>query len=251
MIYPMKNLVRFPILLAFISTCYAQAVVPVNIRATNTLERLFDLDGMSYTDMLYGIPLPEGKVVGDTYLSTHWKNSTILLYEKDKLIEGYPVRYDIQLDELEIKARNGIKVLKGSKIKSFVWADSITRIPEYFVNAKDYKNEDNVPFTGFFQVLADGTHPLFKKTFIDIKKADYNIRFNVGSHDDKILKKSEFYTVKNNQVIELPAGRKKLIMLFSDKSEEMEKFMKDNDLASNKEGHLKILFDHYNTQVNN
>ncbi len=247
----MKKLMTIFIFLIFVSKSYAQSVVPNNIRATNTLERLFDLAGISNSDMLYGIPLPEGKVIGDTYLDLHWKNSTILLYEKDKLIEGYPVRYDIYLDELEIKAKNGIKVLKGNKIKSFVWVDSLTQVPSYFMNGKEFKNEDNVSFTGFFQVVSDGSLPLFKKTLIEVKKANYNVQFNVGSPDDKILKKQHFYVVKGDQAMEIPTSKKKLLPLFGDKSDEVEKFIKENALTTTKEDHLKLIFDYYNSLVNN
>ena len=167
----MKNLVRFFVLLTLISNCYAQAVVPPNIRATNTLDNLSDMTRLGNGDLIYGIPMTEGKVVGDTYLDTRWKQANILLYEKDYLIKGFPVRYDIRSDELEVKARNGVKVFRGDKVKSFVWADSATRVPSYYVNGKDFKNEDNVAYTGFFQVLSDGALPLFKKTVLDIKKS--------------------------------------------------------------------------------
>lgn len=247
----MEKLVQYFVFLGLVSTCYAQAVVPNNIRAMSTLERLHDTDRLWNTDILYGIPLPEGKVIGDTYIDTNWRNGSILLYENEKLIEGYRVRYDIQSDELEVKAKNGIKVLKGTKIKSFVWADSITRAPAFFVNAKDFKTEDDVALTGFFQVLADGSFPLLKKTTIDIKKADYNIQFNVGSTDDKILKKTRFYAINKTQVIELPSSKKKLLLLFADDADAMEKFIKQNDLTTNKEEHLKLIFDHYNSLTNN
>jgi hypothetical protein len=247
----MRNLVGALLLLTFVSGSYAQAVVPANVRATNTLDKLNDLDGINTGDILYGIPLPEGKTIGDTYLDMHWRKSSILLYDNEKLIEGFPVRYDIMTDELEIKSTKGIKVLKGSKIKSFVWIDSLSKTPDYFVNAKDFKDSDGVPFSGFFQVLADGSLPLFKKTLIDIKKADYNIQFNVGSSDDKILKKSEFYALKENQVVELPTSRKKLIPLFADKAEQMEQFIKENNLSSTKEEQLKIIFQHYHSLLNN
>ncbi|HZB13434.1 MAG TPA: hypothetical protein VE467_10415 [Chryseolinea sp.] len=247
----MRNLVSVLLLFTFVSGSYAQAVVPANVRATNTLDKLNDLDGINTGDILYGIPLPEGKTIGDTYLDTHWRKSSILLYDNEKLIEGFPVRYDIMTDELEIKSTKGIKVLKGSKIKSFVWIDSLSKTPDYFVNAKDFKDSDGVPFSGFFQVLADGSLPLFKKTLIDIKKADYNIQFNVGSSNDKILKKNEFFALKENQVVELHTSRKKLIPLFAGKAEQMEQFIKENKLSSTKEEQLKIIFEHYNSLLNN
>ena len=88
---------------------------PANVRASNTLDRLKESRDLGSTDMLYGIPLPEGKTVGDTYLDTHWRNSSILLYEGEKLFEGFPIRYDIMADEVEVKSKKGIKVLKGIK----------------------------------------------------------------------------------------------------------------------------------------
>jgi hypothetical protein len=247
----MKNLILILFTLLTFFKSSAQAVVPENVRATNTLERLQDLDGLGLGDMLYGIPQPPGKVIGDTYLNTRWKQTSMLLYDNEKLLEGYPVRYDIKLDELEVKTRNGIKVLKGAKVKSFVWIDSLTNAPEYFVNAKDYKNDDNVPYTGFFQVLNDGVLPLLRKTVLDIKKADYNIQLNVGSHDDKILKKPRFYTVKDKQLIDLPSSKKKLVSVFDDQSDEMEKYIRENNLATNKADDLKLIFIHYNSLVVN
>ena len=76
------------------------SVIPSNVRAVNTIERLTDSNGLGNNEMLYGIPLPEGKVIGDTYLSTEWKRSVILLYDKNKLIEGFPARYDIKADDV-------------------------------------------------------------------------------------------------------------------------------------------------------
>jgi hypothetical protein len=247
----MKNLLRILVLLTFASKCYAQAVVPPNVRASNTLDRLKESRDLSTADMLYGIPLPEGNTIGDTYLDTHWKDASILLYESEKLIEGFPIRYDIMTDGVEVKTKKGIKVVQGVKIKSFVWVDSVTKAPDYFVNAKDFKDENNVPYRGFFQVLIEGSLPLFQKTKLDIKKADYNIQFNVGSQDDKILKKNEFYTLKGKQVVELPSSKKKIVALFDDKSEAMEVFIKENDLAITKSDQLKIIFEHYNSLVNN
>ena len=90
-----------------------------------------------------------------------------------------------------------------------------------------------------------------RKQCLILKKADYNVQLNVGSHDDKILKKTDYYVMKDKQVIELPSGKKKLVAIFPDKSEEVEKFIKDSDLNVNKEDHLRLIFEYYNSLVNN
>jgi len=224
-------------------------VVPGNIRSVNTLEKLYDPDGMGRNEMLYGIPQPEGKVVGDTYFSTQWKASTILLYKDEKMIEGFPIRYDIRANEIEVKTQSGIKVVGGDKIKSFIWIDSATRVPSYFVNAKDFKDKDQSKLSGFFQVVVDGPLPLLKQTTVFVKKADYNVQFDVGTRDDKILKKTELYFAKDGQVVELPSSKKKLLPLFGDKADAMGKFIQDQNLTASREPDLITIFNHYNSLI--
>jgi hypothetical protein len=231
--------------------CFAQgSVIPSNVRAVNTIERLTDSNGLGNNEMLYGIPLPEGKVIGDTYLSTEWKKSVILLYDNNKLIEGFPVRYDIKSDDLEVKSRTEVKVLEGRKVKSFMWIDSSRSEPYYFINAKDFK-QDGVPLTGFFEVLVDGNSPLFKKTNISIKKADYNATLNMGSRDEKILKNSTYYIVDSASISEIPGNKKKFLQLLKSKADQVESYMDENGLSIKREEELVAIFKYYNSLNNN
>jgi len=215
--------------------CYAQgSVIPSNVRAVNTIERLTDSNGLGNNEMMFGIPLPEGKVIGDTYLSTEWKRSVILLYDKNKLIEGFPARYDIKADELDVKGASGVKVLEGRKVKSFMWMDSSRTDPYYFVNAKEFK-VDGVPLIGFYEVLVDGNAPLFKKMNITIKKADYNVTLAMGSRDDKILKNPAYYLADGNTAYEIPNSKKKFLQLLKSKADEVESYMESNGLSLKKE----------------
>lgn len=228
----------------------AQTVVPPNIRASNTIEKLTDFRGLETGEMLFGIPLPEGKVIGDTYLDTNWKTGSIMLYDKDKLIERYPIRYDIYTNELDIKTGQQVKVIAGNKIKSFSWIDSSYSEPVYFINARDFKNEAGTQLSGFFQVLVDGPLPLLCKTDIVVRKADYNVQMNVGSKDDKILKKEKYYYLKDGTAVEVPAGKKKMLALFGEHAIAIEKYIKDNR-SSSKEDELLLAFDQYSKLVRN
>jgi hypothetical protein len=246
----MKKSVYVIFMLVMTLEGHGQAVVPPNIRATNTLEKLFDYNGIDEGDILYGMPLPEGKVVGDTYMDTRWRKANVMLYENEKIIEGFPMRYDIHLDELEFKGKSRIKVIGGSKVKSFVWADSITRRTAYFINGKSFRNEDDVPFTGFFELLEEGSVPLLKKTYISVRKADYNVAMNVGSPDDKILKKNKYYVLKENRLVELPGSRKKFLAILND-NERMDEFIRKNGLSVTDEHDLKLIMSHHNSTPNN
>lgn len=244
----------FSFLLCFvIAESYGQDVsaLPNSIRATSTLEGLNDINGLGGGEILYGIPLPPSTVKGDFFLNSNWKMTTVLLYDQEKLLEGFPARYDINTNELELKAKNGIRVLKGDKIKSFIWVDSLSKKPTYFLNAKDY-NKDNVPLVGFFQVISDGHMPLFKKTSITIKKASYKVQFDVGSRENKILKKNDYYIIQDNhEIVELPHSKKKLLLFFGDQAPAVKEHIHTNSLDLNKEHHLKAIFDYYNSLVRN
>lgn len=222
------------------------SAIPSNIRASYTVQSLSDAASMGKNEILYGVPAPAGKVIGDTYLSTHWRKSAIQLYKDDRVVEGYEVRYDIRSDALDVKTTGGVKVLEGKRIRSFSWRDSSRLEPVFFVNAHDYTFE-GVPMTGFFEVLADGGAPLFKRTELALKKADYNVSFDVGSRDDKILKQTSYFMGLKKQVVEVEGTRKKVLALFGNMADAMEKYIAANDLSLKKESDLVSVFTHYNS----
>jgi hypothetical protein len=221
-------------------------VVPANIRATNTLDRLFDADGLSSSDLLYGLPHAPGRVIGNSYWYPEWRKASLMLFEGDRLIEGYSIRYNIDSDELEIKTKSTVKVLEGRKVKSFIWIDSISKTPSYFINAQGYKDEQGSTFSGFFQVLSDGVIPLLKRLEIIYKKADYKVQFDVGRTDARILKKETYFYVMEKTLYEVPRSKKKLTSIFKDASNEIEKFIKINSIDVTEENHLVAIFNHYN-----
>jgi hypothetical protein len=237
-----------PVLILFLITFHVHgqtaSAIPPNIRATNTLDRL---SYMTPSDLLYGIPLPEKKLIGDAYLDLNWRSGSIMLYGTEKMLEGYPVRYDLLREEMEVKAKNGVKVIEGKKIKSFVWVDSLTKKPQYFINSKEYKSADDVALLGFYQIMADGKLPLFKNTDAVIKEANYSVQFDVGNRDDQILKKEKLFYAREGKVYPVPGSRKKLIAVFPDHQEEVAKFIRINALSLSDESHVEKIFQHYNS----
>jgi len=73
----------------------AQNTLPDQIRIRQTLDGLSDLGGLSQNDMLYGIDIEPGRLLGDYYLDSKWNKASLLLYESDRMIDGYYVKYDI------------------------------------------------------------------------------------------------------------------------------------------------------------
>lgn len=237
-------LVLLSILLQF--QVFGQWAIPAQMRAENTLDRLSDKGGLSNSDILYGVPLPPGKVIGDNYLDKKWNKANILLYQSETVIEGYPIKYDIKSDLVEIKTSSGIKILDIKKIKNIVWVDSVTLIPHYFVNAGEFKRE-GVPSRGLLEVLVDGTIPLVKKTDLFVKKPTYNAALDVGTRDTKIYPKETTYYVKEGEMIKVK-GKKDIPAAAADRANEVESFIKANKLNVNKETDLIRVFEFLNSK---
>jgi hypothetical protein len=241
----MKRLFLVLIVSGTVTCTYAQWAIPPNMRAQNTLTRLSEpIRGMSNADLLYGIPMEPGIVIGDNYLDKKWNTANILLYQSETMIEGYPVKYDVKNDLLEIQSRSGIKVLEGKKIKNLVWVDSITTQPHYFVNGAEYRYE-NSKLLGLLEVIVDGEIPLLKRAEVNVKKPNYNAALDVGSKDTKIYFKDVFlfargkdlFVIKNKEDVSEAAG---------DRSAEVEAFIKENKLNVNKQPGLKQAFEFLN-----
>jgi len=225
---------------------FGQAAIPPQMRAENTLDRISSKNSLSGSDILYGLPVPPGSTMGDNYLNKEWNQATFLLYQSEKMIEGYPAKFDIQSDLFEVKTNNGIKILDNSKVKNVVWIDSLTSLPHYFVNGKEYRIE-GVPSTGILEIVVDGIFPLFKKTELLVKEPTYNVAFDVGSRDKKIFQKAIMYYGKDKDLMRVK-NKKDVLAAAGGKATEVEAFVKSNKLNLNKETDLKRVFEFLNAK---
>ncbi|HMP99452.1 MAG TPA: hypothetical protein PKC24_06690 [Cyclobacteriaceae bacterium] len=220
-------------------------LVPPVIRATNFAERLNYNFSPMQTSVL-GMPMRSAELVGDSYLYPDWRPAVIMMYDDDKTLNNYLVRYDLNSDEFEFNFGKEIRVLKGNRVKSFALVDSISMYTTYFMNGKDFVNKNDVPFDGFLQVLSDGTLPLLKRYEVFIRQPDFNMALNVGSIDYKVIKKEHRYYMKEGKLHNLPKGKSAILNLMSDEKESVNKFVKVNQLKFTEDHHLALLFDHYN-----
>lgn len=241
------TMVLFALLGALTAAAQPCSAVPKNIRAANTLDNLFDANGLSTTDNFYGIPLEPGQVRGNAYLHPGWRRTTFMLYEAEKMIEGYAARYAIDQDQFEIRTSGGVKVLDGAKVKSFVWMDSATHAPHYFINARDLKLEDGAYLSGFVQVLVEGEFTLLSNTRVLVKDPTYNEKLDMGQRDTRILKKTEYYYLHEDVIRTIPSSKKKFFPIFGQHADDIGKFVKVNRLLLVEASHLTSIFFRYNS----
>lgn len=182
--------------------------LPSNVRAANTLDGLKD-GGLTNSEILYGIPMAPGDIIGDEFFNETWDVSIVQLKDSEKKIEGYRCRFNLASNELFFQTSTGeTRALKGNKVKSFSLTDSKTGKISVFVNAGKFLH-DGAPLDGFVEVLADGKSGLYKRAEVDVIKPNYRQEFDMGSRDTKLIKKSSYYRNEGVNLIKLNVKNKK------------------------------------------
>ncbi len=194
--------------------------------------------------LMNGMPIarPASGIIGSIYYDDEWRPCSFTIYETNQVVDGYPARYNIYFDELDVKTSTGEKAIESRKIKSFTLGEPVI---SKFINASDF-TLDETPLKGFLEVLVDGPTPLFKRHSLLVKKPDYNPALSSGSRDSKIIKEFEFLYGKGTEVIKAK-NKKKIMASFGDKASQVEDYLKTNPASFNEEAGLVKIFTYYNS----
>ena len=230
-----------------LSLCHAQDVSSY-MHNRLVLERIAAVGVIGNSAMITSMPGSPPGVVGDVYLAKDYRNATFMMYDQDKILHGVPAKLDLQRNEFDVLATGGVRALSGALVRSLVWTDSLTHSTQFLVNGKEFRNMEKVPYLGFFQVLSEGELGLMKMTEVTFKEADRSMAQSVGNKDNKFIKKPRLYYSLGKVAIRLP-NKRGIIQLFQSKKDEMEKFIKINEIDFNRENHLSAVFDYYNSLV--
>ena len=183
-------------------------------------------------------------VVGDPYYSKRWNPGTITIYRDNKTFKLPGIKYDMVNFGVDALLDNQIKSLDGNLVKSFEYADSISRLPHRFVNGKDF-TRDGVPVLGFLEILCWGKVDVYAFTETTILKPNYNTALSSGSQDYQISKKRTL--VYSPGIALRPMNKKELVTLWKEKESEMNSFQKINKLSLSNERDLLLMVDYFNT----
>jgi hypothetical protein len=236
------------IFVAFSILIFEAAAIAQNnnyINTVYTLERIGSNSGGNQTNSIPTIAGPPPGVKGDVYLNPTFNKSVFQLYDGDKIVEVSSAKLDLKQNEFDIITPQGIRVLKGNLIKSFLFFDSATQFKTTYINVKEWNESSNMALDGFFEVILEGRFGLLKKTELIVKRPDYHPALNVGSKDLRLIKEEKFYYLDSNKVFEMPSKRK-IGKMFAGYEKEMETFIFEKDLSTSKQRDLTLIFNHYN-----
>jgi hypothetical protein len=225
------------------------AALQKTIRSTNVSRLLVERPNFVGGNMFYGIPPEPKKVEGNFYLDKKWNLSSILLYRDQQVLEGYRTRYNINSNTFELLEPQTLQVttLQGLRVQNIVWMDSSYKVPRYFVNGMDFRDE-GAPILGFFEVLIEGELPLMRRTLAIFKESNYNTALMVGNRNDQIVKRNVYYYLRGKDLYEVPKKRKEFFALFGGKAVQMETFVEENEINLKAPGSIFQVFTHFNSQ---
>ncbi len=221
---------------------------------TETTRDVFNRGGLTFNSttsfVFLGVKSPKGDVVGATYLDSTWQAGSIKLYQKvgppgreGDSISNVPLRLDLYTNELEISAGEAkdIRAVNGNQVRFFTMTAPERRI---FLNVKEFRSEDKL--TGFVELVKAGRLSLVELTKLSIIKPSYNEAMSLGSKDTKIVKNRQYYVVKGNTLVQIGTSKKKLLDAMADRADDVEAFIKSNDLSLKSRSDIMKIFAYYN-----
>ncbi|MFN8343591.1 MAG: hypothetical protein U0X91_01225 [Spirosomataceae bacterium] len=221
---------------------------------TNVTRDMINLGGMKVPVNsnvgFFGIKGPKGSLVGDPYLDSTWYEGSIKLFQKigppgreGDSISKVPLRLDLHSNELEIRVghSNEVRVLNGNQVRFFTIEGNERRV---FMNTKQFRSEDNL--SGFVELVKAGRLSLVEYVKLNIIKPSYNEALGTGTKDTKITKSNQFYAVKGNTLFHIGTSKKKLLEALADRADDVEKFIKTNDISLKSREDMAKVFAYYN-----
>ena len=215
---------------------------------TNRTEGFVDANKGLPNSTITEIPYVPDSYDGTFYIADEWSEGSIEV-KGDQAIIGYPLKYDLHMERMEIKVGEEEKMMELDMIKSFEWADSLTGKTRSFINGTDFHYVASYKTHGIFEVVeAGGKMQLLRKQEIKIKEGNYNLQIDIGDRTPKLVKVSSFYLQKDNLVFKLPNKKWKRYLFFGKESHAVEEYVKSNKLKFRREKDLKLIVRFFNGQ---
>lgn len=200
------------------------------------------------TGVLFGVEGEKGKLIGDNYYDTTFQAGNIRFYGRvggSDSLAGIPVRYDLLTQEVEVRTgANDIRAAKAPTVRYFVMNNRVGG-PGVFINAREFRGEAD-ELLGFLESLVSGKLSLLQRHSIQLKKGNYNAALNVGTKDDEMVKKRDYYVAKGRIAMKFSPSKKALLELMNDQQTAVEAYLKDKKPDLKKTNGLAEVFAFYN-----
>lgn len=196
-----------------------------------------------YLHDINGVPITTSKyedVTGTPYLADTWLPGTVKLTNGTSYKNNLFLKYNVKDDELYFKGRNDEQLLFVDPIAEFII--NTPGIQHHYKNG--YKSINGYSEKTFFEILAEGSIQLLKKTNKTILESK---AYNSPITDRRFVDVTYYYIVKDGNAIPVKKDRKSILTILADKQSALEKYMKDNDLNIKNDSDFSKIIVYYNS----
>jgi hypothetical protein len=191
-----------------------------------------------------GVPLTQKKyedVTGTPFLYEEWSPGTVKFTNGKSYKENLFLKYNAKDDELYFKNKNGDPLLFVDSVSEFVITPPIG-IGHHYRNG--YKDVNGYSQNAFFEVVADGSVQLLKKTKKTILESK---AYNSPTTERRFVTVSQYYLIKSGKAVAVKPDKKSVLSTLNDKQPALEKFIKENNLNLRNDDELAKLVVYYNS----
>ena len=150
-------------------------------------------------------------VEGTNYLNEEWFKGDIYLKNTEVVLKGYPLRYNLDEQYLELNTKLGIKIVPLHLLSSFRVADG-KRPRVNFVNCSNYQYLDGfTALNGIFEIIVGGEYQLLAYKQLKLIRANYAPTVDMGYKNDRWVVRERFYYVKEGLVYPMPQSKKEFL----------------------------------------
>ncbi|WP_345951760.1 hypothetical protein ABDD95_10060 [Mucilaginibacter sp. PAMB04274] len=192
---------------------------------------------------IQGIPITATKtedVKGSPLMSTDWQKATVKLKNGVTYKDNMYVMYNLEKDELYFKGEKGEVLAFVDPVSEFILLDN-NGDSHYFKSG--YSNVPGTTTNTFLEVIGDGSVKLLKhtKSYI-LESKDYSSP-GVKTYNKDV----KYYLLSGANVQPVKPDKKSIITALGTKQNEVEKYLKENNLNFKKDTDLTKLITYYNS----
>jgi len=182
---------------------------------------------LSYTD-----------VQGSQFLYDNWSNGSVVT-AKGKTYDKVVLKYDNYNDKIYFKSENGELLEFVDDIKSFtLQKDGLEKL-----YTKGFPEIDKFSLNTYFEVLFKGGNILL--LFKPYKYLTETKAYNSATTEKKFVDNYAYYIFKIGKMEKFKPSKKEVLALFSDKSEQVNGFIKSSNIDFKSNTDLAKVFDFY------
>jgi len=178
-------------------------------------------------------------VDGTLYFSDEWMKGNVVV-NGDNQYSGVYLKLDLYNNDVHYRDPKGNEMVASTPIQRLILFDSSAQLVFNFINGQ-YINAAS-PGKGWYQLLAEGKASVFKQIK---KQVTENKPYGSATIERSVHTSFQYYALYNGNFTQIKKF-KEIPDLLSDKKDEIDKYIKANNLSGKTDDDYITVFNYYN-----